>query len=222
MTTCNCPDEVILRLRDTVQRELDNLLAVKKLTATTDAAFGEAPPTVSADIDAAASGIPTFPFVNPLMITDYILCPLFPYTLSELDIDLPSFQKLDINIQLSKVRDLLGAALAKAQKEFYEALAQSPSSALIDAIRKYVNELSRLRVSAVSLANATIITAACRTLCKSEYEEAGTPYKQFEVEVDGFSIVAGVPTTLSGPLKSAVGSFVKAEAKLSAIKKLLG
>ena len=223
MTLCsNCPDEVVLRLRESVQRELDNLIVVKKLTATTNAAFGDTPPSVSAEIDDAASAIPTFPFINPLMITDYILCPLFPFALLELDIDLLDFQQLDIRIQLAKIRDLLGAALAKAQKEFYELLSRSPSSALIDAIRKYVNELTRLRVSAFSLANATITTAACRTLCNSEYEAPGTPYKQFEKEVDGFSIVAGVPTTLSGPLRDAVGSLVTAEAKLGAIKSLLG
>jgi hypothetical protein len=211
---CQCPPEVIEKLRNVVQAEVDRLRAIQKSTAAINAAFADAPITVSSDIDDAMLAIPTFAIPNPLGILKYVVCPLFPFAI---DMDLPDFSALDPSIQLSKIKDFLDAAIKKAQNAFEELLSASSNFALIEKLRTYLQEVARSGLNALSLANAWVVVGAVKVLCEEEYE-ANPVYEEFETLADGFSMDGYVPSGLNAGVKKSLESLQKAQARIEALK----
>lgn len=210
---CGCPDAVVFALRGRVQSALDQVRAIIDLSTFLNRALEEIAGIAADALDGILPSIPSVPAIDFSDILSYLSCPLTPLALALGDLE--ELTALDSNVQLRKLRTLAKSSIDQARQDYEDALDAAPERQVIGLLRKYVNEITRVRFDETVFAEAVLIAASVLSLCgEEEYQEG--PYQDFANNVQGFSMTGGVPSSLDPNVGAAVQRLLVAEAQFKA------
>ena len=209
----NCPDAVIVVLRNIVQAELDKVRSRKNITSLFSRALTDLAGLADAAVLAALNAIPTVTLIDFSDIIAYLTCPLTPLALG-LD-DTGALTSLDPRVQLRRLQNLFKAQIDKARRDFEDFLDAASTNQIIALARRYANELVRQRFDPVSFAKAILVSSTVLSVCGLTEYQAG-PYQAFANEIVDFSLVGGVPANLDNNVAALVQKLVSAEAAFKA------
>lgn len=214
MVACGtCPDSVTFTLRNIVQGELDKVRGIKNKTQLFSRALSDVAALADDSINAAQVSIPTVPQIDFTDILGYLACPLTPLALA-VD-DLSALTALDPQTQLRRLMNLGKAEIDKSRRDYEDLLDAADTNQLIGLARKYANEFVRVRFDSGTFAKAILIASTVLAVCgTAEYTDG--PYLDFANEIDGFSLVGGLPADLDNNVATIVQKLVSAEVTFKA------
>ena len=208
MACGTCPDAVTFTLRNIVQQELDKVRAIKNKTNLFSRALQDIAALADDAINSALQAIPTIPTIDFTDILGYLTCPLTPLALALGD--LSELTDLDPQTQLRRLMNLFKSTIDRARRNYEDALSAADTNQLIGLARKYANEFVRLRFDPVTFSQAILISATVFAVCGlDEYTEG--PYLDFANEIQGFSLVGGLPADLDNNVAAIVQKLIGAE-----------
>lgn len=216
MACGTCPVEVTAILRAKVQIELDKLAAILESTGLFNRAFGVNAQYGVADADAALGLIPDPVSLNLLNLLNYLTCPLTPLAIGVAGIEVLTDQ--DPTAVFARLKALTTGKIDSARRSYENALSSSSNNKLIEAARKYLTNMLRVRFDAASFAEAVVIAASVQVICgDSEFLEG--PYQRFAQLANGFGFTGGVPNTLDQNLAALIQRLQRAEEKFAALRR---
>lgn len=217
-----CEDFIVQAVRRPVQDALNKVLAIKELTNAVNVATDAFVTDVSGAMDAIVSAIPDPPVVDLSFITGIITCPLTPIVVLGQDsvVDLTPAEMaavlagLDPREIWKNVQRQFKAYLLKIRKDYEDALRELTEWGVIKVVKRYYEDIKRIRFPAKELAVATALCAYVTAVgCSDEYENG--PYAQFEEEITTFSLSGVLPSGLSGDTLAVAQKLNEAETKFA-------
>lgn len=205
-----CPSYITSAVRRKVQRDLDKVNAIKKMTSALNEALSGISTDAQTQAQSAVDAIPDPPGVGILDLVAALACPLTVFVVG----DLTEFSALDPETQVDTLKQAIKAETYEVQDDYENALKAAERAKTISLGQQYLQRLKRIDLTEDSYAESVTITATVKVTCPEEYE-AG-PYADFEEATTDFNVSGLVPSGLDSDVDALLTSLMQGEMKLNA------
>lgn len=207
----SCPDYIKFPLRNTVQVGVNRLTLVQKRTGIINDALSGTVGELSADVAAAAAVIPTPPGFSLTDVLAALTCPLTPVALA---LDAAVLASLDPRTLFRRLQSIIKETARTIRINYERALRELGTFRTIQTIKRYLEQLLRVGLSAVFLAEVKVITSFVSSTCPEEYVIG--PYATFDTLAEDISFTGVVPSSLNADVRNICIQLQIAETKIAA------
>lgn len=210
-----CPNYITAAVQKPVEEALGQVRSVKRRAQSVNAALKGIVGSAVADIAGVVSLIPIPPILDIPEIISIIACPLTPLALA---LDATLIANLDPRELYGLVQKQIVQFTKDVIKNYEEGLKLLGSFKVVGIAKRFLEDLLRINLDAVLLAEATAIAVFVQATCPEEFEDG--PYQAFLDEITDFSLDGVVPSTLDSDVSGVLTQLQVGDTQISAWKTL--
>ena len=198
-----------------VEDALGQVRAVKRRAQAVNTALKGIVGSAAADVAGIAALIPLPPILDLAEIVSVLACPLTPLALA---LDASILASLDPREVYGLVQKQIVLFTRGVIADYEAGLKGLGSFKVVGILKRFIEDLLRINLDAVLLAEATAIATFVQGTCPEEF--AAGPYQEFLDEITGFSLDGVVPSTLDSDVSAVVVQLQVGDGKIAAWKAL--
>lgn len=211
----SCPNYIVAAVRTPVEKALSQVRSVKRRVLSVNAVLKEIVGTAAADIAAVIAIIPIPPILDLAEIVSALTCPLTPLALA---VDAATLANLDPREVFALIQNQIAQFTQDIIEDYDNALAVLASFRVVQIAQRFLEDLLRINLDVVLLAEAVTIAAFVESTCPEEFADG--PYKDFQDEISGFSLDGVIPSTLDSGVSDVLTELQTGNTKIEAWKTL--
>ena len=215
MACVDCPDYIKATVAKPVEKALGQVRSVKKVTESFNAIVADFTDSlvqeIVSDLTAVVNAIPDPPTLALGDVVSLITCPLLPIAIG---LDPSLLSGMDPLSIINRIKATLKDYIEDITRDYEKALKVLSSWQNINIGKRFFEDLKRVNLSVVVLAEASLLSAFVKSVCSDIY--TGSVYEDFDNEMSDFSVTGILPVNLSETFQPVMTKLQEAEVKLGA------